>query len=92
MRPVGDAYDNAMCESFFATLEWALLDRRRFASQPEARRAVFTFIEGVSNPVRLLPALGHRSPARCEQEMLADPCPAIVPPLRQNGSIPGGRV
>ncbi len=50
MRPsmgsVGDAYDNAMCESFFATLECELLDRRRFAPQAEARMACFSFIEG----------------------------------------------
>ncbi len=53
MGSVGDAYDNAMCESFFATLECELLDRRRFASQAQARMAVFTFIEGFYNPVRL---------------------------------------
>jgi transposase InsO family protein len=41
MGSVGDAYDNAMCESFFATLETELLDRRRFRTRPEARIAVF---------------------------------------------------
>jgi putative transposase len=41
---VGDAYDNAMCESFFATLECELIDRRRFRSHSEARMAVFQFI------------------------------------------------
>jgi hypothetical protein len=50
MGSVGDAYDNALCESFFATLECELLDRRRFRSQAEARIAVFTFIEGWYNP------------------------------------------
>ena len=73
MGSVGDAYDNAMCESFFATLECELLDRRRFASQAQARIAVLTFIEGFYNPVRLHSALGYRSPVRYEQEMLADP-------------------
>lgn len=73
MGSVGDAYDNAICESFFATLECELLDRRRFASQAQARMAVFTFIEGFYNPVRLHSALGYRSPIRYEQEMLADP-------------------
>lgn len=43
---VGDAYDNAMAEAFFATLECALLDRRSFRSQAEARIAVFHFTEG----------------------------------------------
>ena len=46
MGSVGDAYDNAMAESFFATLECELLDRRRFRTQSEARHAIFRFIEG----------------------------------------------
>lgn len=70
MRSVGDAYDNAMCESFFATLECELLDRRRFASQAEARMGCFSFIEGWYNPVRLHSALGYRSPMTYEAEML----------------------
>lgn len=69
MGSVGDAYDNAMCESFFATLECELLDRRRFASQLEARMACFSFIEGWYNPVRLHSALGYRSPMTYEAEM-----------------------
>ena len=66
MGSVGDAYDNAMCESFFATLECELLDRRRFASQVEARMACFSFIEGWYNPVRLHSAFGYRSPMAYE--------------------------
>jgi putative transposase len=62
MGSVGDAYDNAMCESFFATLECELLERRRFASQAEAKMACFSFIEGWYNPVRLHSALNYRSP------------------------------
>jgi len=61
MGSVGDAYDNAMCESFFATLECELLERRRFASQAEARMACFGFIEGWYNPVRLHSGLGYLS-------------------------------
>jgi putative transposase len=49
MGSVGDAYDNALCEAFFATLECELIDRRRFRSQAEARMAVFTFIESWYN-------------------------------------------
>jgi len=41
----GDCYDNAMCESVFATLECKLLDRRQFRDQTEARMAIFDFIE-----------------------------------------------
>ena len=69
MGSVGDAYDNAMCESFFATLECELLARRRFASQAEARMACFSFIEGWYNPVRLHSALGYRSPMAYEAVM-----------------------
>jgi putative transposase len=68
MGSVGDAYDNAMCESFFATLECELLDRRRFVSQAEARMACFSFIEGWYNPVRLHSALGYRSPMAHEAD------------------------
>jgi putative transposase len=68
MGSVGDAYDNALCESFFATLECELLARRRFASQAEARMAVFSYVEGWYNPVRLHSALGYRSPMTYEKE------------------------
>ena len=54
MGSVGDAYDNAMCESFFATLECELLARRRFKTQAEARMALFQFIEGFYNRTSLL--------------------------------------
>jgi len=46
MGSVGDAYDNAMCESFFATLECELLNPSHFATHDDARRALFTWIEG----------------------------------------------
>jgi putative transposase len=67
MGSVGDAYDNAMCESFFATLECELLDFRRFRTQVEARMAVFDFIEGFYNPRRRHSALGQTSPANFER-------------------------
>ncbi len=62
MGSVGDAYDNAMCESFFATLECELLDRERFRTQADARLAVFDFIEGWYNPRRRHSALDYLSP------------------------------
>lgn len=67
MGSVGDAYDNAMCESFFSTLECELLSRRKFASQAEAKVACFSYIEGFYNPVRLHSAIGYQSPIRYEQ-------------------------
>jgi len=68
MGSVGDAYDNALCESFFATLECELLDRRRFATQVEARLAVFEFIEGWYNPHRRHSALDYESPISYEKK------------------------
>lgn len=67
MGSVGDAYDNAMCESFFATLECELLDRRTFQTQAEARMALFRYIEGWYNPRRLHSALGYESPVNFEK-------------------------
>jgi hypothetical protein len=67
MGSVGDAYDNAMCESFFATLECELLQRRKFQTKAEARMAVFVFIEGWYNPGRQHSALGYRSSVEFER-------------------------
>ena len=66
MGTVGDAYDNAMAESFFATLECELIDRRKWETKTEARLALFTYIEGWYNPRRRHSALGHTSPAAFE--------------------------
>ena len=71
MGSVGDAYDNAMAESFFSTLEAELLNRRRFASHAEARMACFSYIEGWYNPVRLHSGLGYRAPMTYEADMQA---------------------
>jgi putative transposase len=67
MGSVGDAYDNAMCESFFATLECELLERERFRNQAEAKMKVFDFIEGWYNPRRRHSALGYKSPMQFER-------------------------
>jgi len=71
MGSVGDAYDNAMAESFFATLECELLDRRRFRSQAEAKMAIFRWIEGWYNPRRRHSSLGRVSPLTYEQQHAA---------------------
>ena len=67
MGSVGDCFDNAMCESFFATLECELLNRRSFKTQVEARMAVFDFIEGWYNPHRRHSALDYLSPIDYER-------------------------
>ena len=68
MGTVGDAYDNAMAESFFATLECELIDRRSWPTKTEARMALFTYIEGWYNPRRRHSALGQMSPANFESK------------------------
>jgi len=67
---VGDAYDNAMAESFFATLECELLDRRCFHTQAQAKLAVFEYIEGFYNPRRRHSSLGYRSPVIFERTLM----------------------
>lgn len=70
MGSVGDAYDNALCESFFASLERELLDRPRFPTQAGTRLAVFDFIESWYNPRRRHSALDYLSPLAYEQREL----------------------
>ncbi len=70
MGSVGDAYDNAMAESFFASLECELLDRRSFKSKSEARLAVFTWIEAWYKLKRKHSALDYVSPINFERNYL----------------------
>jgi putative transposase len=68
MGSVGDCFDNAMAESFNATLECELIARTpRWRTHTEARMAVFDFVEGFYNPHRRHSALGHLSPAEYER-------------------------
>jgi putative transposase len=69
MGSTGDAYDNAMAESFFATLEREVINRRRFKSQAEARMAIFQWLEGWYNRHRRHSALGYLSPINYERRM-----------------------
>ena len=71
MGRVGDAYDNAMAESFFASLEREVIDRQRFRNQIEARRAVFSWLESWYNPFRRHSSLGYRSPMNYERHALS---------------------
>ena len=70
MGSTGDAYDNAMAESFFATLEREVINRRRFKSQVQARMAIFQWLEGWYNPHRRHSSLGYLSPINYERRML----------------------
>ena len=73
MGSVGDCYDNALCESFFATLECELIERRSFRTQAEARMAVFEFIEGWYNPHRRHSAIDYYSPVNYEKRFKSLP-------------------
>ena len=70
MGSVGDCFDNALCESFFATLECELLEQHSFRTQIQARMATFDFIEGWYNPHRRHSALGYLSPMAFERREL----------------------
>lgn len=63
----GDCYDNALAESFFATLECELIDRSVFRTHAEARIAIFEYIEGWYNPHRCHKALNQMSPVNFER-------------------------
>jgi len=78
MGSVGDCFDNALCESFFATLECELLDRTSFRSPAEARPVVFQFIEGWYNPHRRHSAIDYLSPNRYEALHARTPQPASL--------------
>jgi transposase InsO family protein len=78
MGSVGDCYDNAMCESFFATLECELLDRVTLASPVEGQSVVFDFIEGWYNPTRRHTALDYRSPVEFERQAQTPTSPTEV--------------
>ena len=67
MGSVGDCYDNAMCESFFAMLEYELTERRSFRSHAEARMAIFDFIESWYNPRCRHSAIDYCSPIQFER-------------------------
>jgi putative transposase len=67
MGSKGDAYDNAVAESLFASLEKDLRRRRPFPTRAEARTAVFDYIETFYNPIRLHSKLGYLSPVDHEQ-------------------------
>ena len=87
MGSVGDAYDNAMAESFFASLECELIDRRSWKNKTEARLAIFTWIESWYNPIRRHSGLGYLSPNNFERKLNENNQTAIIfNPLSQVGT------
>nr|WP_168788227.1 integrase core domain-containing protein [Paraburkholderia aromaticivorans] len=72
MGTAGDAYDNAMCESFFGTLEAELLCREHFATHEQARRRLFSFLESWYNIRGLHSSIGYCSPLEFENRPAVD--------------------
>jgi putative transposase len=72
MGSTGDAYDNALAESFFASLETELIDRTSWRTRAEARLAVFDYIEAFYNPRRRHSGLAYLSPAEFERRYLIE--------------------
>ncbi len=67
MGRVGSAYDNAMMESFFSTLQRELLDRRQWQTRRELASAIFEWIEAWYNPLRRHTSVGNLSPVDYER-------------------------
>jgi putative transposase len=73
MSRKGDCWDNAVAESFFATLKKELQGARTWATRAEARRDVFEYIEMWYNPKRRHSSLGYRSPIEYEAALALIP-------------------
>lgn len=73
MSKKGDCWDNAVAESFFATLEWELIEESDWHTHEEARRAIFNYIEIWYNRQRRHSTLGYRSPAEYEAQLALTP-------------------
>jgi putative transposase len=76
---VGDPYDNAIAEAFWARMQTELLDRQRWHTRLELASAIFEYIEGFHNPHRRHSALGWQSPIQFENTAhLRAPAPQLL--------------
>ena len=87
----GDCYDNAMAESFFATLECELIDRRSFQTRTQACMTIFEYLESWYNTRRLHSALGYLSPNEFERRAAARP-PMGAPEHREQSNLESLRI
>lgn len=67
----GNCYDNALAESFFATLKKELIYRQNFQTKQEARDAIFEYIEVWYNRTRIHSSLGFMTPVQFEESLAA---------------------
>lgn len=75
MSRIADCWDNAVAESFFATLKKELIHQERYATRAQLQSAVFEWIEVFYNRQRRHSTLGYRSPAQFERHSLFGQCP-----------------
>ena len=68
MGSVGDCYDNAVCETFHASIKKEKIYRQSWPTRAEARTAIFEYIEGWYNPRRRHSTLGYLSPVEFERQ------------------------
>jgi putative transposase len=73
MSRKGNCWDNAVAESFFATLEWELIEESDWHSHSEAKRAIFEYLEVWYNRRRRHSTLGYKSPAEYEEKLALTP-------------------
>jgi putative transposase len=85
----GDAYDNAVCETFHATIKKEKLYRQSWPTRAEARAAIFEYIEGWYNPRRRHSTLAYLSPIEFERQHGDQVVPAVGAPISANGSVAG---
>jgi transposase InsO family protein len=71
MSRVGDCLDNAMAESFFATLKTELVYRRPWPTKQQARTAIYDYVDAFCNPDRRQSSLGYHSPMDYERQHAA---------------------
>jgi putative transposase len=76
MGSIGDPWDNALAETFFASLEKELIRRERFATREAARMRLFWYIECFYNTRRRHSGLGYLSPAEYEKQHELEAIPA----------------
>ena len=89
MGSVGDCYDNAVCETFHATIKKEKIYRQSWPTRAEARTAIFAYIEGWYNPRRRHSTLAYLSPIEFERQHAEVLHPALEALIQDNGSVEG---
>ena len=89
MGSVGDCYDNAVCETFHATLKKEKIYRQSWPTRAAARTAIFAYIEGWYNPRRRHSTLDYRSPIEFERHHAEVAQPTLEAANSANGSVAG---